>query len=140
MSYPGPKLILNTIENNFVTTVTQHVVASFPNWSFTYPFSRSSFATKIQPAAHTRFPHDIHTIKVQCCLNNVPELNVYIIKNYQYWNTVSRVPHLISPPTFKKSTLLYNTCAHPVLSCRILTKDRDVLEIRRNSARFWKTY
>ena len=42
----------------------------------------------------------------------------------------SRVPHLIRRLTFKESTVLYSTCAHPVLSYRILTNYHDM---------FWKS-
>jgi hypothetical protein len=35
---------------------------------------------------------------------------------------VCKVPHLISPSTFKESTVLYDTCAHPVLSYRNTNK------------------
>ena len=90
LSYPGPKFKLNFIENNnFVKTVTQQVAALSPNWSFTYPLCLSSITTKIQPATQVS-PFCTHTINVQRCLIE------FIYKtNCQYWNMVSRVPHLI---------------------------------------------
>ena len=68
---------LNLTEINSVKTVTQHVAASFPTRLLLVPFAGPPSRQKF---FHQRkvSPLGTHTINVQCCLNNIPELHLHI--------------------------------------------------------------